>query len=88
MLVATKPRLRRVDWSRGMNGIMVFGYSVYENTFTNPNPNETYWYLTTDFCYVREVDFWESLFDQYRFPNCALFEGGGGGGESNGDDTT
>lgn len=28
MLVATKPRLRRVDWSKGMNGIMVFGYSV------------------------------------------------------------
>ncbi|KAM3075549.1 hypothetical protein ACMFMG_007691 [Clarireedia jacksonii] len=33
-----------------------------------PNPNATfeyaYWYLTTEFCYVREVDFWESLFDR------------------------
>lgn len=28
------------------------------------NPNETYWYETIDFCYVREVDFWESLFDR------------------------
>lgn len=42
------------------------------------NPNETYWYETIDFCYVREVDFWESLFDQYRFPACSLFESGSG----------
>ncbi|KAL2063261.1 hypothetical protein VTL71DRAFT_5066 [Oculimacula yallundae] len=35
--------------------------------------NESYWYKTTDFCYVREVDFFESLFDQYRFPACSLF---------------
>lgn len=28
------------------------------------NENETYWMKTTDFCYVREVDFWESLFDR------------------------
>ncbi|KAI9047517.1 hypothetical protein LZ554_008233 [Drepanopeziza brunnea f. sp. 'monogermtubi'] len=35
---------------------------------------EQYWYLTTDFCYVREEDFRESLFDQYRFPRCSLFE--------------
>ncbi|KAI9648264.1 hypothetical protein NHQ30_002896 [Ciborinia camelliae] len=56
----------------------------YEDTLANPNPNETYWYFTTDFCYVREVDFWESLFDQYRFPNCQLFEGGGG--DASGDD--
>ncbi|KAB8304238.1 hypothetical protein EYC80_003656 [Monilinia laxa] len=72
MLVATKHHLRQ----------------CYENNFTNPNPNETYWYFTTDFCYVREVDFWESLFDQYRFPNCDLFEGVGGGGDDDGDDTT
>ncbi|KUJ08886.1 uncharacterized protein LY89DRAFT_741715 [Mollisia scopiformis] len=36
--------------------------------------NETYWYETTDFCYVREVDFFQSLFDQYRFPDCSLFD--------------
>jgi hypothetical protein len=28
------------------------------------NENETYWMETTDFCWVREVDFWESLFDR------------------------
>ncbi|RAL61783.1 hypothetical protein DID88_002846 [Monilinia fructigena] len=38
--------------------------------------------------WVQEVDFWESLFDQYRFPNCDLFEGGGGGGDDDSDDTT
>jgi hypothetical protein len=32
------------------------------------NPNETYWYETVDFCYVREVDFWESLFDREYCP--------------------
>ncbi|PQE33927.1 NLP/P60 protein [Rutstroemia sp. NJR-2017a WRK4] len=36
-----------------------------------PSPNSTYeeayWYLTTDFCYVRELDFWESLFDREYF---------------------
>ncbi|CZT47113.1 uncharacterized protein RSE6_07642 [Rhynchosporium secalis] len=26
--------------------------------------NESYWYKTTDFCYVREGDFFESLFDR------------------------
>jgi len=43
--------------------------------YTAPDavPNETYWYETTDFCYVREVDFFQSLFDQYRFPDCSLF---------------
>lgn len=41
----------------------------------NPNPNETYWYFTTDFCYVREVDFWESLFDrEFSFFNLLLGE--------------
>jgi hypothetical protein len=35
----------------------------YEMT-TSTNPNETYWLYTTDFCWVREVDFWESLFDR------------------------
>lgn len=28
------------------------------------NANETAWYETTDFCWVREVDFWESLYDR------------------------
>jgi len=27
------------------------------------DPNEVYWYETTDFYYVREVDFWQSLDD-------------------------
>ncbi|KAH7319116.1 hypothetical protein BKA65DRAFT_95143 [Rhexocercosporidium sp. MPI-PUGE-AT-0058] len=45
----------------------------YESTETTI-ANETYWYKTTDFCYVREVDFFESLFDQYRFPACSLFD--------------
>jgi len=35
--------------------------------------NEAYWYETTDFCYVREVDFWQSLFDLGNFPDCNLF---------------
>ncbi|QSZ37570.1 hypothetical protein DSL72_008668 [Monilinia vaccinii-corymbosi] len=60
------------EWDHGV------WVQCYEDSFANPNPNETSWYLTTDFCYVREVDFWESLYDQYRFPNCNLFEGGGG----------
>jgi len=44
--------------------------------------------LSTDWCYVREVDFWESLFDR-RFSVSFIFEvlgfgfewwvGGGGG---------
>ncbi|KAB8304239.1 hypothetical protein EYC80_003656 [Monilinia laxa] len=74
--------VKRYEWDHGV------WVQCYENNFTNPNPNETYWYFTTDFCYVREVDFWESLFDQYRFPNCDLFEGVGGGGDDDGDDTT
>jgi hypothetical protein len=50
-----------------------------------PYPNATYeyayWYLTTDFCYVREVDFWESLFDREYFllgvtPNQVLLTNG------------
>lgn len=40
----------------------------YEST-DSTNANETYWYKTTDFCYVREVDFVESLFDrEFDFP--------------------
>lgn len=38
----------------------------YENTGSTV-ANETYWYKTTDFCYVREVDFFESLFDREFF---------------------
>ena len=44
-----------------------WNHSVWTQCYVNietTNPNETYWYLTTDFCYVREVDFWESLFDR------------------------
>jgi len=33
----------------------------------------TYWYETTDFCYVREPDFWQSLGDLADFPDCGLF---------------
>ena len=35
----------------------------YKET-NSTNPNETAWYETTDFCWVREVDFWESLYDR------------------------
>jgi hypothetical protein len=38
----------------------------YQET-TSANPNETYWYETTDFCFVETVDFWESL-DDRKFP--------------------
>lgn len=34
----------------------------YEETMSS-NPNETYWYETTDFCFVKTVDFWQSLDD-------------------------
>jgi hypothetical protein len=34
----------------------------YEET-TSSNPNETYWYETTDFCFAKVVDFWQSLDD-------------------------
>lgn len=54
-----------------------FGEEVWMQCFEDvdtPIANETYWYKTTDFCFVREVEYFESLFDQYRFPNCLLFE--------------
>ena len=34
----------------------------YQQT-TSTNPNETYWYETTDFCFMKTVDFWQSLDD-------------------------
>jgi len=38
------------------------------------DPNNTYWELTTDFCYVRSADFWESPEgDFYKFPSCSKF---------------
>lgn len=48
-----------------------FNHPVYVQCYTDTGStvsNETYWYLTTDFCYVREGDFWESLFDR-MFPS-------------------
>src|SRR6185437_14776061 len=39
--------------------VWVQSYSEVENVPTN----DTWWYETTDFCYVREVDFWQSLGD-------------------------
>ncbi|KAH8601108.1 hypothetical protein B0O99DRAFT_681143 [Bisporella sp. PMI_857] len=41
----------------------------------NPeNVTDRYWSLTTDFCYVRSVDFWQSPEgDNYRFPQCYRF---------------
>lgn len=39
------------------------------------NINGTYWSQTTDFCYMKSSDFWESPEgDNYRFPRCSLFE--------------
>ncbi|CZR55032.1 uncharacterized protein PAC_04918 [Phialocephala subalpina] len=35
----------------------------YVDNLDATNPNETYWYETTDFCYVHEGDFEQSLFD-------------------------
>ncbi|KAJ5037244.1 uncharacterized protein L3040_007421 [Drepanopeziza brunnea f. sp. 'multigermtubi'] len=49
-------------------------YATSNDSSTTMDRAEQYWYLTTDFCYVREEDFRESLFDQYRFPRCSLFE--------------
>jgi len=54
-----------------------FNHSVLMQCYVQTNstdPNDVDWYETTDFCYVREVDFWESLDDQYRFPSCDLFK--------------
>jgi hypothetical protein len=34
----------------------------YKET-TSANPNETYWYETTDFCFVKTLDFWQSFDD-------------------------
>ena len=41
----------------------------YQST-DSTHPYETAWYKTTDFCYVREVDFFESLYDRefFSFP--------------------
>ncbi|KAF5871816.1 uncharacterized protein Bfra_008840 [Botrytis fragariae] len=69
--------LQQVNWSRVMNGIMVFGYNAMWIVSKTQIPMRR-----IDFCYVREVDFWESLFDQYRFPNCNLFDGGDGSGDT------
>ncbi|THV54596.1 hypothetical protein BGAL_0023g00040 [Botrytis galanthina] len=66
--------VKSYEWDHGV------WVQCYVDNLENTNPNETYWYFTTDFCYVREIDFWESLFDQYRFPNCNLFDGGDGSG--------
>ena len=44
-----------------------FGREVWVqcySTVLDAPTNETYWYETTDFCYVREVDFFQSLFDR------------------------
>ncbi|KAF7960792.1 hypothetical protein EAE96_000465 [Botrytis aclada] len=68
--------VKNYEWDHGV------WVQCYVSVFDSPNLNETDWYLTTDFCYVREVDFWESLFDQYRFPNCDLFDGGDGSGDT------
>lgn len=39
------------------------------------NNNGTWWSETTDFCYVKNSDFWESPEgDNYRFPLCEYFE--------------
>lgn len=47
----------------------------YATNATAADPAEEYWYKTTDFCYVREVDFWESLFDR-EFALCGGWEKG------------
>lgn len=37
-------------------------------------PNETYWSETTDWCFVRSEDLWESPEgDNYKFPQCSNF---------------
>lgn len=36
----------------------------YVDNLDATNANETYWYETTDFCYVHEGDFEQSLFDR------------------------
>lgn len=45
-----------------------YGHEVwvqcYVENVASTNPNETYWYETTDFCYVHEGDFEQSLFDR------------------------
>ena len=44
-----------------------FGTGVWMQCYESTDStiaNESYWYKTTDFCYVREVDFFESLFDR------------------------
>ncbi|ESZ98117.1 hypothetical protein SBOR_1496 [Sclerotinia borealis F-4128] len=70
---------REYEWDHGV------WVQCYQDAVST-NPNETNWYLTTDFCYVREVDFWESLFDQYRFPACYRFENGSGDNNVSGDE--
>ncbi|CAD6442170.1 bbbc2ba7-e44e-49d6-960a-c04561a073dc [Sclerotinia trifoliorum] len=62
--------VRKYEWDQGV------WVQCFVSNFVDTNGVETYGYLTTDFCYVREADFWESLFDQYRYPDCDLFESG------------
>lgn len=43
---------------------------------------DKYWSLTTDFCYVKNTDFWQSPEgDNYRFPLCDAFVDGKSGGD-------
>ena len=58
--------VKSYEWDHGV------WVQCYVDNFETTNPNETYWYLTTDFCYVREVDFWESLFDRKLFSSFAV----------------
>jgi hypothetical protein len=54
-----------------------------QNTNNRPGdvgPSE-YWVLTTDFCYVKNSDFWQDpAHDNYRMPSCDKFEDGGSSG--------
>jgi hypothetical protein len=51
------PTVKKYPWDTSV------WLQCYVNTGAT-NENETYWMETTDFCWVREVDFWESLFDR------------------------
>lgn len=54
-----------------------FDQEVWLQCVTNNNPNGTWWSQTTDFCYVKNSDFWESPEgDYYRMPTCERFEEG------------
>ena len=59
-----------------------FDQEVYVQCISLDSQSLLWWSLTTDFCYVPNSDFWQSVEgDYYRMPLCEYFDGEPPGGE-------